>query len=206
MSAFGMQNSLLTIPSFAPKDFSVPQMLLISYPAIKSAHQVGIHTPFGIKPGSYEIVSSAEGIDSQTHIFVLMPFTRSSSVSASSAADTNNSDAKSMEENFQKNTEQALSDALQAGSGRQKAQTHTPSNKKDARLDVRWSIMQILMEDHAHPERKPRTKAEIMEIAGCGETLVKKMKRLFRTNTNPKKEDLLEKKRGPKPKLSSKIA
>ena len=73
-------------------------------------------------------------------------------------------------------------------------------------MNRRWAIVQILKEDHAHPERKPRTKAEIMEIVGCGETLVKKMRRLFREDPNLKEEDLLEKKRGAKPKPFRKIS
>ena len=73
-------------------------------------------------------------------------------------------------------------------------------------MNKRWAIVQILKEDLAHPERKPRTKAEIMEIVGCGETLVKKMNRLFREDPNLKEEDLLEKKRGAKPKPFRKIS
>ena len=88
MSAFGIQNSVLTIPSLAPKAFSAQQMLLISHPTITAANRLGIITPFGFKSGSHVIVSSAQGNDSQTQIFVLLPYTRTNSFSATAKADS----------------------------------------------------------------------------------------------------------------------
>lgn len=76
---------------------------------------------------------------------------------------------------------------------------------KGLRLKTKITVLKLLKEDMAKPRKERRTNAQLAEIAGCGTTLVKKVKRLFKKNPNLNYKDLAEVRRGPLPNFHTKI-
>ena len=81
----------------------------------------------------------------------------------------------------------------------------TPDVKLGIRLEKRDRALKCIKENNALPKEERLTNKQLADKAGCGVTLIKKIKRMLKNNPDLTIEDLIEKKRGPAPNHFLKI-